>query len=144
MISKVALSCVVALGIGLLTHGVATAEQSGLTASARIVDRPALLRNDGGVRLTISAKCDPSLQAFELDVSVAQYQASGSLSELAPPAVVLCDGSRNRKSVTVYPSTGTFIAGNAAVSLFVGFYDPEADQDLAREDSATVTVAKHQ
>ena len=143
MIIKVALSCVaVALGFGVLTGGAATAGESTAFASVRIVDRPAVLRADGGVRLAIAARCDPNLQAFELDVSVAQYRASGFLFRLAPPAVVLCDGFRHRQRVIVYPESGTFAPGNADVSVFVGFYDPQADQDLAREDAATLTVVK--
>ena len=141
MIIKVALSCVVAvLGIGVLPSGVATAGVSAATASVGIVDRPAVLRADGGVRLAIAAKCDPRLQAFELDVSVEQYQASGFLFRLAPPAVVLCDGLRHRQRVVVYPSSGTFAPGNATVFIFVGFYDPQEDRDLAREDTATIAV----
>jgi len=143
MIIKVALTCVVAaLGMGVLTSGPATAGESTATASVRIVDRPAVLRPDGGVRLTIAAKCDSRLQAFELDVSVAQYQASGSVFRLAPPAVVVCDGFRHRQRVIVYPSTGAFAPGNAAVSIFVGFYDPQEDQDLGRQDAATITVVQ--
>ena len=141
MIIKVALSCVIAaLGIGVLPGGVAAAVGTTPTASVRITDRPAVLRADGGVRVVIAARCDPSLQAFELDVSVAQYQASGSLSRLAPPAVVVCDGLRHRQRVVVYPSTGAFAPGNATVSVFLGLYDPQADRDLARDDTATVTV----
>jgi len=141
MIIKVALSCVVAaMGIGVLTSGPAIAGASTPTASVRIVDRPAVLRADGGVRVTIAAKCDATLQAFELDLSVAQYQASGFVSRLAPPAVVLCDGSRHRQRVIVYPSSGTFASGNARVSVFVGFYDPQVDADLSREDTATVLI----
>ena len=143
MIIKVALSCVLAaLGIGVLTSGAATAGESTPTASVRIVDRPAVLRADGGLRLAIAARCDPNLQAFELDVSVEQYQASGFLTKLAPPAVVLCDGFRHRQRVIVYPFSGTFAPRNATVSVFVGFYDPQQDRDLAREDTATVTVVK--
>jgi hypothetical protein len=143
MIIKIALTCVVAaLGIGVLAGGPATAGESTANASVRIVDRPAVLRADGGVRLLIAAKCDSRLQAFELDVSVAQYQASGSLFRLAPPAVVVCDGFRHRQRVIVYPSTGTFGAGNARVSIFVGFYDPQEDQVLGREDAATIAVVK--
>ena len=143
MIIKMALSCVIAaLGVGVLTGGAATAGESMATASVRIVDRPALLRADGGVRLAIAARCDPRLQAFELDVSVAQYQVSGFLFRLAPPAVVLCDGFRHRQRVVVYPSSGTFAPGRADVSVFVGFYDPQQDEDLAREDAATLTVVQ--
>ncbi|MFL6288593.1 MAG: hypothetical protein ACJ73L_09365, partial [Actinomycetes bacterium] len=79
MITKGVLSCLIAaLGIGLLPTGAAAAVEATPTASVRITDRPAVLRPDGGVRLVIAARCDASLQAFELDVSVAQYQASGS------------------------------------------------------------------
>ncbi|MFL6179663.1 MAG: hypothetical protein ACJ74E_07425 [Actinomycetes bacterium] len=141
MITKGVLSCLIAaLGIGLLPTGAAAAVEATPTASVRITDRPAVLRPDGGVRLVIAARCDASLQAFELDVSVAQYQASGSLFRLAPPAVVMCDGLRHRQRVIVYPSTGAFSPGNATVSVFLGLYDPQADRDLGRDDTATVTV----
>jgi len=143
MIIKAALAAVMALlSIGVLTNGPAVAGETRAAASARIVDRPAVLRPDGGVRFTIAAKCDSRLQAFELDASVVQYQASGFLLRLAPPAVVLCDGLRHRQRVVVYPSTGTFAPGSATVSVFVGFYDPQEDRDLARRDTATLTVVK--
>ena len=144
MMIKVALACVMAAtGIGVLPSGTAAAAETPPTASVRIVHRPAELTADGGVKLALTAKCDTGLQAFELDVSVSQAQASGSLFRLAPPAVVVCDGFRHRQTVIVYPSTGTFATGVATVSVFIGFYDPQQDQDLAGEDSATVKVVQN-
>ena len=141
MITKIALGCVLAAaGLLVLPTSIANAGESTATAKVRVVDRPAVLRPDGGLRIAIAARCDPSLQAFELGVSAQQYQASGFLLRLAPPAVVLCDDLRHRQRVIVYPSSGTFAVGTAAISLFVGFYDPQEDQDLARRDTATIPV----
>lgn len=140
MITKVALSSVLVALAGALPGSTATAQEASPSASVRIVDRPAILRADGGVRLAVAAKCDATLQAFELDASLTQYQASGFLLRLAPPAVVVCDGSRHRNKVIVYPSSGSFVTGTAKASVFVGFYDPQQDRDLARQDAATITI----
>jgi hypothetical protein len=141
MITKIALGCVLAVvGLAVVPTSIANAGESTATARVRIVERPAVLRPDGGLRIAIAARCDPSLQAFELGLSAEQYQASGFLLRQAPPAVVLCDDLRHRQRVTVYPLNGTFAVGTAAISLYVGFYDPQQDRDLARQDTATIPV----
>jgi len=141
---KAALLCVVAaLGISASAGGPVTAGEIPTTAKVRVVDRPAVLKDDGALRLVIAAKCSPNLQAFELDVSATQYAASGFMVRMAPPSVAVCDGLWHRQRVTVHPTEGAFFTGTAKVSMFIGFYDSQADRDLGRDDTASVVVVDH-
>ncbi|HEX5017196.1 MAG TPA: hypothetical protein VFX15_06385 [Actinomycetes bacterium] len=144
MIIKAAFSALLAVsGVAFLPASFGAAGETAPTAKVRVVERPAVLRDDGGVRVIVAATCDARLQAFEMGVSITQYQAAGFLLKQAPPAVVQCDGLRHRQRVVAYPDEGAFSAGRANVSLYVGFYDPAQDRDLARRDSATVAVVQN-
>src|SRR4029450_1654604 len=112
---------VTALGLGAVAPASVAAAP---LADVHIASRPATLHTDGSVDVVMSAKCKPTLQAFELDTSVAQpdFAAFGSDFKLAPPSVVPCDGKRHRLVVNVLPSDGEFRPGIANISVFLGLF----------------------
>ncbi len=93
---------------------------------------------DGSVDLTIRARCEEGLNAFELDAGIRQETAFGSVTLLGPN-VTVCDGRWHRITVTVRPETGAFQPGPAAVNVFLAAFDP-VDGDLEAQDSATVRL----
>lgn len=72
------------------------------------------------MRIVLIARCQPWLRAFELDVGVDQPSASGGIFRLAPLVVVLCDRGWHKTVVRALPSVGSFTAGPADVSAYLG------------------------
>lgn len=96
------------------------------------------LAPDGTVLAPIRARCHPPLDAFEIDVTVQQPTASGSVLLLGtefPP----CDGRWHRTIVTVAPNTGVFVAGTATVFAFIGAFHP-TEGDVDATDAETVKL----
>jgi hypothetical protein len=103
-----------------------------------IVEQDTRLKTDGSVPISVSALCRPDQQAFELDVSIRQGSAFGSVFLLGP-GLTPCDGARHRLTVRVLPESGVFTPGAADVDVFLGVFDPE-DGDLDLTDSATIQL----
>lgn len=96
------------------------------------------LMPDGTVLVPFRARCYPPLDAFEIDVSVAQATSFGSTilgQSGAPP----CDGRWHRTVVTVAPEVGAFVAGTATVGSFIGAFDPNVG-DVDATDDETVKL----
>jgi hypothetical protein len=122
----------------------ATARSAELSFQAQaqltvdIAGGPAKIGADGSVPVTIRARCDEGLNAFELDVALRQEAAVGSVSLLGPK-VIPCDRKWHRIDVIVRPETGAFQPGPATVGAFLVAFDPGAG-DLEATDSATVRL----
>jgi hypothetical protein len=104
----------------------------------RVMKGQTALMPDGRVLVPIRARCYPPLDAFEIDVSVAQGTSFGStiLGQAGAPP---CDGRWHRTVVTVAAETGGFVAGTATVGSFIGAFDPN-DGDLDATDDVTVKL----
>ena len=98
----------------------------------------AQIGDDGSVSLTIRARCDEGLNAFEIDAGVRQDGAFGSVT-LLQSNVTPCDNRWHAINVIVQPESGTFSPGRANVSVFLAAFDP-VEGDLAAEDSATIRL----
>jgi hypothetical protein len=78
--------------------------------------------------------------SFEYSVGVTQ-QTGSSHAFLSQREVLPCDGTRHRFAIVVpAPQTGVFIAGRADIGMYVGLYDPVADEDHALEDSVSTRL----
>jgi hypothetical protein len=129
------------VGLALvLTMGmfVTSAHAAREPARVDVLKASAALQDDGSVALVIRARCAGGLQAFELDVSVRQGSAIGSVS-IVQAGVVVCDGAWHQVAVEVSPSTGAFIEGVATVDVFLGVFDPDAG-DLDATATARVRL----
>lgn len=131
-------------GLAVPAHAADQATPSGTTttqepAGVRVGGR-ARITKDGSVRVHLRARCPATYQAFELDVAVFQDGAFGSLTQLAPPAVVVCDGTVHSRTALVAPEAGSFGRGPATVNVFVGFYDTETGRDTEATTTATVRL----
>jgi len=115
------------------------APAGGTTLDVRIMASQVELNPDGTVSVPLRARCSTRLDAFEVDVSVAQGGTFGSEILIGTPYPV-CDGRWQRTTVTVSADTGTFGAGQASIGVFLGAYDPIADADLEAVDTATVRL----
>ena len=73
----------------------------------RLGTQPVRLNSAGQVPLAFRVRCAPGVQAFELDASVQQATAYGSVTLAAPPFVATCDGTWHRVVVKVSPETGS-------------------------------------
>ena len=94
---------------------------------------------DGGeVLVSLRARCEPRLSAFELDVTVRQGSAVGSTS-IVEAGVVTCDGHWQGVEVPVAPFGGSFTTGTATVDVFLGAFD-QVQGDLDGTDAETVRV----
>ncbi len=132
---------------GAMTLATTTADLATRTptlARVEIARYRAALEADGSVQVLLRTRCQPWLQAFELDLGVDQAYASGAVSQLAPPAVVLCDGAWHTTLVTVLPTVGSFTAGPADVSVYLGLYDSRSGSDLEATDAETVRLSPTQ
>jgi hypothetical protein len=74
---------------------------------------------------------------YTFEYSVGVIQPTGSSNAfLSQGGVLPCDGTRQRFTIVVpAPDSGVFVAGPAGIGIYVGLYDPVADEDLALEDS---------
>ena len=93
---------------------------------------------DGDARIALRARCDASLAAFELDVTVQQGTVIGEVSTVQA-GVVTCDGGWHRVNVVVAPTSGVFSKGRAQVFVFLGVFDQSAG-DLEARASGTVRL----
>jgi hypothetical protein len=116
-----------------------TSERAKPPAAVNISERPARIGRDGSVPVKVWARCEPGLQAFELDVSVGQGSAFGSTTIIGPPDVIVCDGLWHPILVRVLPERGSFRSGRATVDAFLGIFDP-SEGDLEATDSATIRL----
>ncbi len=94
----------------------------------RLGTQPVRLTGTGMVLLAVRVRCSPGVQAFELDASVSSGSAFGSVTRLAPPAIVPCDGRWNRATIKVAAESGTFTVGRAAYEVSVFGYSPPPDE----------------
>ncbi len=92
----------------------------------------------GDVLVSLRARCEPRLSAFELDVTVRQGTAVGSTT-IVQAGVVTCDGHWQDVEVPVAPSVGSFALGASTVDVFLGAFD-QIQGDLEGTDSETVRV----
>jgi hypothetical protein len=120
-------------------EAIVAVRDAGTGPVAWIARVPRPVAADGTVWIRVWARCDSDQQAFELDIDVVQGDAYGPVMRLAPPAVVLCDGTRHRTSVHVRALDGaSFTSGPAQVGMFLGVFDNElGDFDLS--DQTTLT-----
>jgi hypothetical protein len=119
------------------------AAPAAASSAASVVIRPwAVIGADGGVHVRLRSTCPATLQAYELDVSVTRGATTGSLSRLAPPEVVVCDGASHRTTVTVRPEEGSFRPGRARIDVFVGFFDRVSGSDTEATDTAAVRLRR--
>jgi hypothetical protein len=106
---------------------------------AKIVRGKVELLADGSVRVPFRVRCQPPLQAFEIDVGVNQGGVFGGVTMIAP-GIVPCDGFKHAMTVDVTAEEGSFGPGPATVGLFVGAFDPVIGIDVEGVDSATVRL----
>jgi hypothetical protein len=104
----------------------------------QVLKGQAALSPDGTVLAAIRARCHPPLDAFEVDVTVQQPTASGSVLLLGTPFPP-CDGRWHRTIVTVAPDTGVFVVGTATVFAFIGAFHP-TEGDLDATDTEAVRL----
>jgi hypothetical protein len=93
---------------------------------------------DGTVAVPLRAKCSSSLDAFEVDLSVVQGTVTGENNTVGG-AFPACTGKWQTITLTVAAYSGTFTAGPATISVFLGAFDQQQG-DLSAEDSATVRL----
>jgi hypothetical protein len=93
---------------------------------------------DGTVSVPLRARCSPSLDAFEVDLSVVQGSVSGQDNTVGGefPA---CTGKWQQITLTVAADYGAFTCGPATIDVFLGAFDP-VQGDLEARDSATVQL----
>jgi hypothetical protein len=127
---------VAALVVGPATSAAAAPERVPVV---HIVAGQVELEADGTVSVPLRVRCSPPLDAFELDVSVAQGTTFGSLSQIGTPFPA-CTGRWERITLSVAAETGTFSPGAATVAVFIGIFDPATGGDLSAEDSVSVTL----
>ena len=106
---------------------------------AKIVAAQVELEANGTVSVPLRVRCDPSLDAFELDVSVNQGSTFGSVNLIGTPFPA-CTGRWERITLSVAAEARTFGPGPATVGVFLGAFDPATGRDTSVEDSATVTL----
>ena len=92
----------------------------------------------GQILVSLRARCEARLSAFELDVTVRQGTAGGSVS-IVQAGVVTCDGHWQGVDVPVAPALGSFAPGTSTVDVFLGAFD-QVQGDLEGTDSETVKV----
>jgi hypothetical protein len=114
-----------------------TSRKAKPPASANIAERPLKIGRDGGVTVTVWARCAPGLQAFEFDAGVTQGSTFASGSVIGPPDVLTCDDLWHPLRLRVFPESGRLHSGPATVNIFLGVFDPN-DGDLDVTDAARV------
>jgi hypothetical protein len=117
---------------------VAAATSAGNRLVVKISTGQVQLAADGAVLVPVRARCQPPLGAFELNVSVGQGAAFGSVFLLGtgfPP----CDGRWHRTTVAVAPEAGSFVAGVATVDASLSAFHP-TEGDLIVFDTVTVRL----
>lgn len=120
------------------TSAEAAASESTAPAAVRVLGSVAPVLADGSVRVRIGARCPSTYQPYELQVGVRQGEAFGSVGRIAPPPVVVCDGTPHVATVLVAPESGTFTRGRAQVDVFLGLFDTVSSADADLETSRTV------
>ena len=119
----------------------------GLVAGPATAREPAQVRinrggssalQDGTAQISLRARCDANLAAFELDVTVQQGTIIGEVSTVQA-GVVTCDRGWHRVNVVVVPTSGAFSRGRAQVFVFLGVFDQTAG-DLEARAASTVRL----
>ena len=120
-----------------LTMALAPAATAASDPVVVMIEKNAQLAG-GQMLVSLRARCEPRLSAFELDVSVQQGTAGGSTT-IVQAGVVTCDGHWQHVEVPVAPSVGSFAPGTSTVDVFLGAFD-QVQGDLEGTDSETVRV----
>lgn len=120
-----------------LTMTLAPAATAASDPVVMMIEKNAQLAG-GQILVSLRARCEPRLSAFELDVSVQQGTAGGSTT-IVQAGVVTCDGHWQDVEVPVAPSVGSFALGTSTVDVFLGAFD-QVQGDLEGTDSETVRV----
>lgn len=107
-------------------------------AHVRVLRTSAHLYRDGTVGVSVRARCQPGLQAFELDVDAVQGAVEGS-TLIVEPAVIPCDRKPHRVRVRFPPNDGVFVHGAATVDVFFGVFDPD-EGDLGANATAVAQI----
>jgi hypothetical protein len=134
-------------GTALVTAAPAIAAAPASAAPAlevRLSAQPVRLTRSGKVPLAFRVRCAPGVQAYELDASVKQATAYGSVTLAAPPFVATCDGRWHRVVVKVAPESGRFRVGQAEWSVGVfGYVPAPTEGDVDAGAGGTVRVGRH-
>jgi hypothetical protein len=131
-------------GAALVTAAPAIAAAPATAAPAlevRLSTQPVRLTPSGRVPLAFRVRCAPGVQAHELDASVKQATAYGSVTLAAPPFVATCDGTWHRVVVKVAPGSAAFRVGKAEWTVGVfGYVPPPSDGDVGAGAGGTLWV----
>jgi hypothetical protein len=92
----------------------------------------------GAVLVPLRARCEPGVSVYELDVNVRQRTAFGSASMLRA-GLIPCDGRWHRITVSIAPSQGSFVSGEATVEAVLHGFHP-AEGDFSANDTVTVNL----
>jgi hypothetical protein len=114
------------------------AARSSDPAAIAISRNPVLIDARGRVHLAVWVRCDPGVQAFEIDASVTRPNASGSYSQ-TQANLTPCDGTWHPIRIKVPPSSGHFTPGRAEVTASVQFFSSE-EGDFSADDTETVRL----
>jgi hypothetical protein len=129
--------------VALLIASLIVVSAPAATAANRLVVKisggQVKLDANGSALVTLRARCQPPLDAFEVDVSVRQGATFGSVVLLGTefPA---CDGRWHQITVSVAPDAGSFVSGVATVDASLSAFDP-VEGDLIVFDSVTVRLS---
>jgi hypothetical protein len=116
----------------------ASAADAAQTLVVRVVKGQVELDVGGAVLVPLRARCEPGVSVYELDVSVRQGTAFGSASMLRA-GLIPCDGRWHRITVSVAPSQGSFVSGEATVEAVLQAFRP-AEGDFSAYDTVTVKL----
>jgi hypothetical protein len=136
--SRILAAVVVLAGLVLAPALPATAAPAAPVLQIDIKAGQVRLLADGSVSVPLRARCSPSLDAFEVDLSVVQGPAIGENNTVGG-AFPSCTGKWQLVTLTVVPFAGTFTSGTATISVFLGAFD-QVEGDLEARDSATVRL----
>ena len=109
------------------------------TIEFQVVEARTELRPSGLVAVAVRARCSPTLDAFEVNVGVRQPNAQGSVSRIGE-RYPLCNGTWQRNTIFVRPTSGRFHHGVATVDIYLGAYDTENDHDVEATDTSRVRI----
>jgi hypothetical protein len=93
---------------------------------------------NGSVLVPLRARCQPPLDAFEVDVSVRQGATFGS-AVLLGTEFPACDGRWHQTTISVAPEAGAFAPGVATVDASLSAFHPD-EGDQITFDTATVRL----
>jgi hypothetical protein len=106
------------------------------TYAVQLKERPSKIHGNGTVTIQYWLRCPTGDNAFEVSIGVRQGDSFGSATAGPTANLLICDGTRHRNALHVFPEQGAWHRGFADLTVNVQIFTADG-ADMSLEDTGT-------